>query len=103
MEERRADYPNLIEKLDAIKTEVTRIATQVEERNTTAILWRNEVCGKFKEMKGYCQTRQDSKAKIWIAIITIIASGLIGVGTAYQQIKINSERLTRLEEPLFRK
>jgi hypothetical protein len=57
MEERRTDYPRILEKLDEIKSgqednkvEVKRIATLVEERNNTAIIWRDNVCKKFDKI-----------------------------------------------------
>ena len=50
MEERRVDYPTIIEKLEDIKVEMARVATLVEERNFTAISWRDQVCKKFDKI-----------------------------------------------------
>ena len=57
MEERRTDYPRILEKLDEIKSgqeetrvETKRIATLVEERNTSANVWRDSVCKKFDKI-----------------------------------------------------
>jgi hypothetical protein len=117
MEERRQDYPAILDRLEDlkegqdsireeqanVKIELAKVATQVEERNRTAIEWREGVCKKFTDMKTYCYARQESKTKIWIAIIAIIAGGLISWGETHRQVVMDTERITRLEQPLFTK
>ena len=49
-QERRGDYPKILETLSDIKAEMAKIAAMVEERNTTALLWRGDVCKKFDKI-----------------------------------------------------
>jgi hypothetical protein len=61
----------ILEALDKIKTEMNavaiearEIATKVEERNDTAILWRMEVCKKFDKVFNWfenlpCREREE--------------------------------------------
>lgn len=101
--ERREDYPKILDKISNIEVNISKIATLVEERNSTALLWRAEVCSKFKEIKDHCAVRQASKLRMWVAIGAVVISGLFGIGSAYKQIEINTERLNKLEQPLYKK
>ena len=49
-EERRQDYPKIIEKLEDIRVEMSKVATKVEERNESALIWRGDVCRKFERI-----------------------------------------------------
>ena len=79
MEERRQDYPRIIDALDEIKTHLAEVVTKVEERNNAAIDWRESVCIKVKEMKNYCQARQADKTRLWTAILLAFAIPVISV------------------------
>jgi hypothetical protein len=39
--------PRIFEAINDIKTEMARVATKVEERNETALVWSGDVCKKF--------------------------------------------------------
>jgi hypothetical protein len=39
--------PRILEAINDIKTEMAKVATKVEERNETALIWRGDVCKKF--------------------------------------------------------
>jgi len=61
----------ILEALDKIRIEMNHIAvnaqeiyTKVEERNTTAILWRQDVCRKFEKIFNWfevlpCKVREE--------------------------------------------
>ena len=53
-DERRKDYPIILDEMREIKNDMDKFAlslekvvTLVEERNTTALQWRTDVCKKF--------------------------------------------------------
>ena len=83
-EERRRDYPKMLELLADIKTETVdsrietkRIATLVEERNLSAMAWRGDVCKKFDKIFKWleelpCKERKLNTKLLWGAV------GLIG-------------------------
>ena len=63
MEERRTDYPKILDKLDEIKEgleksnlEAKRIATLMDERNSSATIWRDNVCKKFDKIFSWLET-----------------------------------------------
>jgi hypothetical protein len=80
MEERRQEYPRILDILDNIKTEMSKmaanmevVATKVEERNSTAIAWRLEVCNKFDKIFKWlgglpCKERAVNTKLLWLAI-----------------------------------
>lgn len=83
MDERRHDYPKILEALEDIKKDVTemriestKIATLVEERNDSAIVWRGEVCKKFDRIFSWleklpCKERTLNTRLVWGAIALI--------------------------------
>lgn len=92
MEERRQDYPKILDKLDDIKAELIRIVTVVEERNTTALQWRGDVCKKFDKIFGWlenlpCKERLEKHKSsqltltlIWGAIGIVFALLAVHIG-----------------------
>lgn len=83
-DERRQDYPKILDILADIKAETVesrleakRIATLVEERNVGAMQWRGEVCRKFDKIFSWlellpCKERKLNTKLLWGAI------GLVG-------------------------
>ena len=64
MEERRADYPRILDAVNEIKTDMAKVATLVEERNQSALQWRGDVCKKFDRIFTWldslpCKERQE--------------------------------------------
>ncbi len=51
--------------LDEIKTAIVKTATLVEERNTSAIEWRNNVCKKFDKIFEWLSELPCSERKAW--------------------------------------
>ena len=83
MEERRQDYPSIHLILSDIKLEMARVneeaqrtATLVEERNSTALQWRTDVCKKFDKIFSWleilpCKERKLNTKLLWGAVCLI--------------------------------
>jgi hypothetical protein len=80
VEERRKDYPDILDTLDIIRKEMAevklnaiKIATLVEERNLSALQWRVDVCKKFEKIFNWleilpCKERKLNTKLVWLAI-----------------------------------
>lgn len=80
MEERRGDYPKILDTLSEIKAEMSKFAAMVEERNITALQWRSDVCKKFDKIFKWleelpCRERKLNTKLMWGAIVFV--AGLI--------------------------
>jgi hypothetical protein len=83
--------PRILEAINDIKTEMARIATKVEERNESALVWRGDVCKKFdrqnekidnlsdkvgllpcKERQSIYTSVKGQLAVIWVVIVGIV-------------------------------
>ena len=98
MQDRRVDDHKILDSISEIKTDIAKVVTLVEERNTSAILFRAEVREDFKEIKGYCAVRQESKLRMWLAIVGIIVMGIFSLGAAHNQINEHTKKIDKLEQ-----
>jgi hypothetical protein len=97
-EERRTDYPKILETITEIKIDLAKVVALTEERNNSALLWRTEVCKKFEGIKSYCALRQEHKQRVWLAIIGVVIVGLVGWGEVKRQVDINTKDIDMLEK-----
>ena len=94
-DERRNDYPSILRALEDIKVHVAELSTKVEERNVTAISWRDEMCKKFGEMRGYCQSRQADRVRLWTALLLSFVLPAISVVYIWG---VTQEKLRNMEK-----
>lgn len=105
-EERRQDYPKILDSITEIKVDIAKVVTLVEERNCSALVWRAEVCKKFEGINKYCQSRQSSKVKTWIGIglaFTIpMLTFAVTWGETRRQVDVDKDKLVKMEAQIER-
>ncbi len=106
MEERRQNYPDVLQELKEIKVNQGRMEVNQGRMEERLIAVDKRINGSLDTVAKHIDQGTKWRMAIVVAFIGLVGvfvNNIRGFGNAEKQIEINTARLNRLEQPLFKR